>query len=106
MSAGVTDTGAVRVPTSVNAAPSSVGSAAVICVGFGAGASPTADDGITYRPELPPVAAGLAEKGIQNPAPHAMELPDAKMMARARMRHRFFMFGPVPARLPKFALRG
>ena len=66
MSAGVTEVGAVRVPTKVYAAPSSVGSADVIGLGFGAGADPTADEEITYRPELPPGPAGVAEKGIQN----------------------------------------
>jgi hypothetical protein len=91
----------VKVPTSVNVAPSRVGSAVVIKLGFGAGDEPTANDGITNRPDVPPVVpiTGVAEKGIQNPGlAHVTEVPSASMIDRARMRRRFFMFDPVPAR--------
>ena len=109
MRAGVTDVGAVNVPTSANVAPNAVGSAVVIKLGVGAGDEPTALDEMTNRPDLPPVVpvTGVAEKGIQKEgaAPHAAELPSARMMTRARMRHRFFMLDPSLPGSPKFAVR-
>jgi hypothetical protein len=108
MRAGVTDVGAVKVPTSVNVAPSRVGSAVVIKLGVGAGEEPTAYDGMTNRPDFPPVVpvTGVAEKGIQNPGlAHVTEVPSVRMMTRTRTRHRFFMLAPVPARFTEVPLR-